>query len=82
MNLNYHHLRYFWAVAREGSVTSAAVTIDAGSYASKNDKRNEHIHSANFLDVDDHPTLRFGLTQLIELEPGRTRVSIKRMIII
>jgi LysR family transcriptional activator of nhaA len=22
--LNYHHLRYFWAVAREGSVTRAA----------------------------------------------------------
>jgi LysR family transcriptional activator of nhaA len=27
MNLNYHHLRYFWAVAREGSVTSAAETM-------------------------------------------------------
>ena len=22
--LNYHHLRYFWTVAREGSVTAAA----------------------------------------------------------
>lgn len=25
--LNYHHLRYFWAVAREGSVTRAAVKL-------------------------------------------------------
>ena len=23
-SLNYHHLRYFWAAAREGSVTRAS----------------------------------------------------------
>lgn len=27
--LNYHHLRYFWAVAREGSVTAAARLLNA-----------------------------------------------------
>jgi len=26
-SLNYHHLRYFWAVARDGSVTRAAETL-------------------------------------------------------
>jgi LysR family transcriptional activator of nhaA len=25
--LNYHHLRYFWTVAREGSISKAAVTL-------------------------------------------------------
>ncbi len=29
-DLNYHHLRYFWLVAREGSVTAAAVAADVG----------------------------------------------------
>jgi len=27
MALNFHHLRYFWAVAREGSVTAAAAAL-------------------------------------------------------
>ena len=26
--LNYHHLRYFWAVAREGHLTRAAERLD------------------------------------------------------
>ena len=29
-DLNYHHLRYFWLVAREGSVTAAAKAADVG----------------------------------------------------
>ena len=28
--LNYHHLRYFWAAAREGSVTRAAERLGRG----------------------------------------------------
>ncbi len=28
--LNYHHLQYFWVVAREGSVTKAAATLRLG----------------------------------------------------
>ena len=64
----------------DGSVTSAAVTIDAGSYASKNDKRNEHIHSADFLDVDDHPILDFSSDAIEKLgdhhrAPGRVTVQ-------
>ncbi|MEL6982188.1 MAG: YceI family protein [Actinomycetota bacterium] len=40
-------------------VTGVSVTADAGSYASPNDKRNEHVRSADFLAADDHPTIRF-----------------------
>ena len=25
--LNYHHLRYFWTVAREGGISKAATTL-------------------------------------------------------
>lgn len=40
-------------------VTGVSVTGDAGSYASKNDKRNEHVRSADFLDAEAHPTIHF-----------------------
>ena len=40
-------------------VTAVVVTVDAASYASKNDKRNEHIVSADFLDSANHPTITF-----------------------
>ena len=35
------------------------VTADAASYATPMAKRNKHIHSADFLDVEQFPTIRF-----------------------
>lgn len=45
----------------EGDVSSLAVeiTADAGSYTSRNAKRNDHIRSADFLDADNHPEIAF-----------------------
>ena len=31
--LNYHHLHYFWAVAREGNLTRAAVRLHVSQSA-------------------------------------------------
>lgn len=45
-------------------VASVEVVADAGSYASKNAKRNDHVRSADFLDVDNHPELTFGTDQV------------------
>jgi len=33
MNLNYHHLRYFWAIAHEGSLTQAAAKLNVAQSA-------------------------------------------------
>lgn len=40
-------------------ITSVEVTADAGSYTSGNPRRNDHIRSADFLDGENHPDLRF-----------------------
>lgn len=46
-------------IGDDNQVASVEVIADAGSYTSKNAKRNEHIRSADFLDVEHHPTLTF-----------------------
>ena len=33
MFLNYHHLRYFWAIAHEGSLTKAATKMNVAQSA-------------------------------------------------
>lgn len=38
------------------------VTIDASSFDSRDDGRDAHIRSADFLDVEQHPTLEFRST--------------------
>jgi polyisoprenoid-binding protein YceI len=40
-------------------VVAVDIVADAASYASKNDKRNKHILSDDFLDVSAHPTISF-----------------------
>jgi polyisoprenoid-binding protein YceI len=49
------------AVPEESSVD---VTIDAASFNSNDPKRDEHVRSADFLDVEKYPTLRFRSTRL------------------
>ncbi len=42
-----------------GKVVNVEVVSDAGSYASKNAKRNEHVVGPDFLDGANHPTITF-----------------------
>lgn len=42
-----------------GTVTAVA---DAASVETKNDQRNAHVRSADFLDVENHPTIEFRST--------------------
>jgi len=44
--------------------SSAAVTIDAASFSSGNDQRDGHVRGADFLDVENYPTLTFRSTQV------------------
>ena len=45
-------------------VTNVEVVAEAGSYTSRNPKRNTHIRSADFLDADNHPHLVFTAAQV------------------
>lgn len=43
----------------DGTVTAVA---DAASVETKNDARNNHVRSADFLDAENHPTIEFRST--------------------
>lgn len=59
-----------------GAISIADRTIDvtvvarADSYASANDKRNEHVRSADFLDADQHPDIVFSAGELSSAGAG------------
>lgn len=46
-------------VGADHEVAAVEVVVDAGSYTSSNDKRDEHVRSADFLDADSHPDIVF-----------------------
>ena len=51
-------------------VTAVDVVADASSYTSKNAKRNEHVVSADFLDANNHPELRFRTGKVTRTATG------------
>ncbi len=42
-----------------GKVAGVEVVADAGSYTSKNSKRDEHVVGSDFLHATEHPTITF-----------------------
>lgn len=54
----------------DGGIPSATVTAvaDATSVETKNDQRNAHVRSADFLDVESHPTITFASTGVREFD--------------
>ena len=51
-------------------VTAVTVAADAGSYASRSAKRNDHVRSADFLDAEHHPELVFTAEQVMPVADG------------
>ena len=54
----------FTQVAGNGTVTAAGevsgvITVGAASVDTKNDRRDKHLRSADFFDVDNHPDFTF-----------------------
>ncbi|MEU1274827.1 YceI family protein [Streptomyces sp. NPDC005799] len=57
-------------VKADGSATGT-ITLDAASLDTKNKKRDEHLRSADFFDVDNHPEITFAVRSA-ELRSGDT----------
>ncbi|MCH5672212.1 YceI family protein [Streptomyces gilvus] len=57
-------------VKADGSATGT-ITLDAASLDTKNKKRDEHLRSADFFDVDHHPEITFAVRSA-ELRSGDT----------
>ncbi len=58
MTVKGHFDRYEGTLAL-GSEPAVALTIDAASLDTKNAKRDAHLRSADFFDVEHHPQVRF-----------------------
>lgn len=49
-----------------GRLTSATFTIDAASIDTNQEQRDAHLRSADFFDVEHHPTLTFASTRITQ----------------
>src|SRR5207245_5660602 len=57
-------------VAEEPLASSARVTIDAASIDTRDEKRDEHLRSADFFDVERFPTLDFASRKVRAVKDG------------
>ena len=55
--------------------SSVEVTIDAASIDSRDEKRDAHLRSPDFLDVENHPTIEFRSTDIEVIDDERLRVT-------
>jgi polyisoprenoid-binding protein YceI len=55
--------------------SSVEVTIDAASIDSRDEKRDGHLRSPDFLDVENHPTIEFRSTDVEVIDDQRLRVT-------
>ena len=59
------------------NLASAVVeaTIDAASISTREPKRDAHLRSADFFDVEKYPTLTFKSTRIEPVSPGKFRMA-------
>jgi polyisoprenoid-binding protein YceI len=57
------------------SASKVSVRIESASIDTREPKRDEHLRSADFFDVEHHPELRFESTRVERLATGEYRVS-------
>jgi polyisoprenoid-binding protein YceI len=64
-------------VADEANPGAARIeaTIDAASIDTRNQKRDDHLRSADFLEVEKYPTITFRSTQVEKLGDARWRIT-------
>ena len=62
-------------IAEDPLASSVEVTIDAASVDSRDDKRDEHLRSADFFDVEAHPVITYRSTAVTPAGRGTWTVD-------
>ena len=62
-------------IADDPLASSVEVTIDAASVDSRDDKRDEHLRSADFFDVEAHPVITYRSTSVVPAGRGTWTVD-------
>ena len=62
-------------IADDPLASSVEVTIDAASVDSRDDKRDEHLRSADFFDVEAHPVITYRSTAVVPAGRGTWTVD-------
>ena len=62
-------------IGEDPLASSVTASIDAASVDSRDAKRDEHLRSADFLDVEHYPTLEFSSRGVRDLGDGRYLVE-------
>ena len=70
----------FAAVSGGGEVhpdgsASGTVTLESASLDTKHAKRDKHLHSADFFDVDNHPAVTFAVRSAVPGADGTVQVA-------
>jgi polyisoprenoid-binding protein YceI len=63
------------ADVEDGKIRSAKVDIAAASVATRDEGRDNHLKSADFFDVENHPHLHFETSQLEHVGGDKYRVA-------
>lgn len=75
-NVKGHFEKTTGTVTFEGDkLVSAQASIDAASIKTRDDNRDNHLRSADFLDVENYPELTFRSTKVTEQGNGRYTVE-------
>ncbi len=57
------------------TLSNIAVTIDASSVDTQEEKRDKHLRSADFFDVDNHKALVFKSAKPVVLKNGKAKIK-------
>jgi len=63
------------AIGDDPADSSVEVTIDVASVESSDEKRDGHLRSPDFLDVENYPTITFRSTKVDMGQDGRVKVT-------